>query len=189
MSVYVCSVLVLSCADSVLASGWSPSKESYRLSARFTISELILNGNMPDSVIREDGRRIWGCEVGSVSGRRGKYLNELKEFQFIKMSVSWSQFTLVCSRSDRFCARLFKLWHVNWAEFSSRHFPKCCGQSARSTSNYKSPPLTPALCALFLFQNCLLGYLDCTTASRSPATCLEKRNAKLIWENKVIKDE
>jgi hypothetical protein len=156
-----------------------PSKESYRLSARFTFSELILKGNMPHSLIREGGRRIWGCELGSVSGRNGKYLDGMKVFQF----------TAVCSRPDRFCTRLFELWHVSWAKFSSRHFPKCCGHSARSTSNYKSPPLTPALCGLFLFQNCLLGYLDCTTASRSPATCLEKRNAKLIWENKVTKGE
>jgi hypothetical protein len=38
-----------------------PSKESYLLSTRLTISELILNGNRPESVIRQGRRRRSYC--------------------------------------------------------------------------------------------------------------------------------
>jgi hypothetical protein len=51
MSVYFCSVLVLSKVGSGLASTDPPSKESYRLSVRFAISELILNGKRPEGLI------------------------------------------------------------------------------------------------------------------------------------------
>jgi hypothetical protein len=44
----VCISVVL-CVGSCLATGWSPSKESYKLSMRFIISELILNGRKPVS--------------------------------------------------------------------------------------------------------------------------------------------
>jgi hypothetical protein len=41
-----------------------PPKESYRLSIRFVISSLILNGDKPDSLILQ-GRRIKIIELGN----------------------------------------------------------------------------------------------------------------------------
>jgi hypothetical protein len=50
--------IVLFCVGRGLVSDWSPpSKESYRLSTRFTVSELMLNENRPESLIRQGKRR------------------------------------------------------------------------------------------------------------------------------------
>jgi hypothetical protein len=52
VSVVLCTSLPCSRAD-------PPSKESYRLSVRFIISELLLNVNRPEVLIRQGGiRRI-----------------------------------------------------------------------------------------------------------------------------------
>lgn len=51
-----------------------------------------------------------------------------------------------------------------------------------------SPLTARAVVYVFLIPNYLLAYLDfATTAVESPVACLEKRNEKLISENKVIK--
>jgi hypothetical protein len=50
------SVLVLFCVGSGLATGLSPSKMSCQPSVSFIISAIILNGNRPESLIRQ-GRR------------------------------------------------------------------------------------------------------------------------------------
>jgi hypothetical protein len=51
MDVLITSVCVILCrAD-------HPSKEFYRLTVRFTLSELIFNGNSSDSLIRQGRRR------------------------------------------------------------------------------------------------------------------------------------
>jgi hypothetical protein len=51
------SVFMLSCICTGLVTSSSPSKESYRLSTWLIISELILNGNRPESLIRRGRRR------------------------------------------------------------------------------------------------------------------------------------
>jgi hypothetical protein len=48
MSVYFCSVIVVSSVVNGFSSADPPSKEPYRLSIRFAISELILNENRPE---------------------------------------------------------------------------------------------------------------------------------------------
>jgi hypothetical protein len=61
MDICVFTVFVLSCVGDGLATGLSPVQESYRLSTSYIISELILNGNRPDSLIyrrRKRRRRI-----------------------------------------------------------------------------------------------------------------------------------
>jgi hypothetical protein len=57
MSVCVSSMFVLSCVGNGLATGWSPVQGVYQLSLRFTVSELNLNGNRSESVIRQGRKR------------------------------------------------------------------------------------------------------------------------------------
>jgi hypothetical protein len=52
-------VCVVLCVDSGIATGWSP----YRLLTRFTVPELILDGNRPESIIRQDRRRTQQCNI------------------------------------------------------------------------------------------------------------------------------
>jgi hypothetical protein len=57
ISVFI-SVFVLSCVYvAALRRADLPSKESYQLSTRLIISELILNGNRQNSLIRQGGKR------------------------------------------------------------------------------------------------------------------------------------
>jgi hypothetical protein len=51
------TVYVLSRVGRGLATADLPSKEVYRLSVRSIISELILNGNRPDSLIHQRRRK------------------------------------------------------------------------------------------------------------------------------------
>jgi hypothetical protein len=57
MSVYVHSLFEMSCAGSGLATGRSPVHEDQLPKGLLVISEVILNGNKPDSAMRQ-GRRI-----------------------------------------------------------------------------------------------------------------------------------
>jgi hypothetical protein len=57
-----------------------PSKESYRLSTRFTIIELILNGNRPDSLIRQ-GKFLIPGRSGIVSPPRSNCSCKIDGYQ------------------------------------------------------------------------------------------------------------
>jgi hypothetical protein len=119
-----------------------------------------------------------------------KIVERLSDYQLIKKvsdpcsssvhtwMVKLSRFRTVCLNYD-----------INTAKPSSRGFAKSWG-SQLFPRIIISPPPPHAPRSTFLIQNYLLAYLDSTTtAAESPAACLEKRNEKLISENKVIKDQ
>jgi hypothetical protein len=112
-NVYVLSAFMLSCVVVALRRADSPSKKSYRISVRLIISELFLNRNGPDSLIRQGrGRRSeMSYHIGAFGIKRKHLMSSPCSFVHLLSSnrakYTWFVSTTLFDECNQNCTEQF----------------------------------------------------------------------------------